>query len=152
MSESTILETLSEITRIVVSVYESAYLWAPNADDIAKLLLAKANEWRFSSMLGSIDCMHWEWEKCPTAWHGQYRGHFKKPTLILETIASYNLWIWHTFFGIPGPLKKNPQLKGITYTQLPWQMCKRGLIIGFYEDICKLSAGFNMVKINVPFS
>ena len=53
-------------------------------------------------MIGSIDCMHWEWEKCPTAWHGQYRGHFKKPTIILEAVASYDLRIWHAFFGMPG--------------------------------------------------
>jgi hypothetical protein len=46
--------------------------------------------------------MHWEWERCPTAWHGSYRGHFKKPTIILEPIASHDLWIWHAFFGLPG--------------------------------------------------
>jgi hypothetical protein len=46
--------------------------------------------------------MHWEWEKCPTAWHGQYRGHFKNPTIILEAVASYDPWIWHAFFGMPG--------------------------------------------------
>lgn len=48
--------------------------------------------------------MHLEWEKCPTTWHDQYKGHFKEPTLILETVATYDLWIWHTFFGMIGSL------------------------------------------------
>jgi hypothetical protein len=47
--------------------------------------------------------------------------------------------------------EKNPQLEGKTHTQLPSQMCKSGLIKGLCEDICKLSVGINMVKINVPF-
>ncbi|XP_010684968.2 uncharacterized protein LOC104899468 [Beta vulgaris subsp. vulgaris] len=31
-----------------------------------------------------------------------YSGRPGKPTLILEAIASYDLWIWHAFFGTPG--------------------------------------------------
>jgi hypothetical protein len=31
-----------------------------------------------------------------------YRGHKKEPTIILEVVASKNLWIWHAFFGMPG--------------------------------------------------
>ncbi|KAF5756729.1 putative harbinger transposase-derived protein [Helianthus annuus] len=25
------------------------------------------------------------------------------PAMMLEAIASQDLWIWHTFFGMPGP-------------------------------------------------
>ena len=25
-----------------------------------------------------------------------------KPTVILEAVASHDLWIWHAFFGMPG--------------------------------------------------
>jgi hypothetical protein len=31
-----------------------------------------------------------------------YTGHFHEPTIILEAVASRNLWIWHAFFGLPG--------------------------------------------------
>ena len=55
-------------------------------------------------MIGSIDCMHWVWDKCPVAWHGEHKGHFHKPTIILEAVASYNLRFWHCFFGLPGSL------------------------------------------------
>ncbi|SAL95595.1 hypothetical protein [Absidia glauca] len=46
--------------------------------------------------------MHWEWKNCPTAWHGEYQGRSKKPTVILEAVASNDMWIWHHFFGLPG--------------------------------------------------
>ena len=31
-----------------------------------------------------------------------FSGKPGKPTLILEAVASYDLWIWHAFFGTPG--------------------------------------------------
>jgi len=33
---------------------------------------------------------------------GQYKGHENRPTIILEAVASYDLWCWHAFFGMPG--------------------------------------------------
>ncbi|CAN1348927.1 hypothetical protein LINPERPRIM_LOCUS41645 [Linum perenne] len=53
-------------------------------------------------MIGSIDCMHLDWKNCPIAWVGQYTGHHRKPTIVLEDVASYDTWIWHAFFGMPG--------------------------------------------------
>ncbi|GJY44428.1 ALP1-like protein isoform X1 [Tanacetum coccineum] len=38
-----------------------------------------------------------------SAWHGQFgRGDKKYPTILLEAVASYDLWIWHAFFGVAG--------------------------------------------------
>ncbi|XP_028081080.1 uncharacterized protein LOC114282567 [Camellia sinensis] len=31
-----------------------------------------------------------------------YSGHIHEPTIILEAVASYDLWIWHAFFGLSG--------------------------------------------------
>ncbi|XP_074290335.1 uncharacterized protein LOC141617065 [Silene latifolia] len=53
---------------------------------------------------GSIDCMHWEWKNCPTGWAGQYSGRSGKPTVVLEVVASYDLWIWHALLSTPGSL------------------------------------------------
>ncbi|GJX27370.1 ALP1-like protein [Tanacetum coccineum] len=53
-------------------------------------------------MLGSIDCMHWEWKNCPKSLHGQFkkRDH-KYPTLMLEAVVDQKLWIWHAYSGVP---------------------------------------------------
>ena len=54
-------------------------------------------------MLGSVDCMHWQWRNCPVGWKGQYtRGDQPGPTVMIEAVASQDLWIWHAFFGVAG--------------------------------------------------
>lgn len=46
----------------------------------------------FPGMLDSIDCMHWEWAKCPNAFKAQFeRGDHKHPTIMLEAVASQDL-------------------------------------------------------------
>nr|XP_043625904.1 protein ALP1-like [Erigeron canadensis] len=57
----------------------------------------------FPGMIGSIDCMHWPWEMCPTAWHGSHtRGDVGRPSLMLQAVASTDLWIWNAYFGQQG--------------------------------------------------
>ncbi|GJT28612.1 zinc finger, CCHC-type containing protein [Tanacetum coccineum] len=54
-------------------------------------------------MIGSIDCMHWEWVKCPKSLHGQFKRRDKKySTIMLEAVTDQNLWFWHAYFGVPG--------------------------------------------------
>ncbi|GJZ42241.1 F-box protein-like protein [Tanacetum coccineum] len=51
-------------------------------------------------MLESSDCTRWEWTNCLKALHGQFkRRDHKYPTLMLEVVASYDLYIWHAYFG-----------------------------------------------------
>jgi hypothetical protein len=45
--------------------------------------------------------MHWAWKNSPYDKQGQYKGHVDKPTIILEAVASDDLWIWHALFGMP---------------------------------------------------
>ncbi|GJR45714.1 gypsy type transposase [Tanacetum coccineum] len=79
------------------------YLRKPDFNDIQKLYTAHNNIHGFLGMLESIDCMLWEWKNYPKSWHGQFaRGDKKYPTIMLEAVASYDLWIWHAFFGVTG--------------------------------------------------
>jgi len=86
----------------VIDVFGGEYLRCPTREDVESIL--QVNEsCGFPGMLGSIDCMHWRWEKCPLAWRGQFTcGDYGVPTMILEAVASQDLHIWHAFFGIAG--------------------------------------------------
>ena len=51
-------------------------------------------------MLGSLDCMHTYWDKCPVAWQGAFsNGAKKKPSIVLEAACDYHLWFWHASYG-----------------------------------------------------
>ncbi|XP_013594769.1 PREDICTED: uncharacterized protein LOC106302917, partial [Brassica oleracea var. oleracea] len=52
-----------------IQLFGDEYLRRPNEDDLQRLL--DVGEVRgFSGMIGSIDCIHWEWKNCPSAWKG----------------------------------------------------------------------------------
>ncbi|GJZ01556.1 ALP1-like protein [Tanacetum coccineum] len=84
-------------------LYMPKYLRKPTYEDVVKIQQKHNNVHGFPGMLGSIDCMHWEWKNCPVSWQGQYgRGDKKYPTIMLEAVASQDLWIWHAFYGMAG--------------------------------------------------
>jgi hypothetical protein len=94
MGEATVLKSLKRFVQAVISVFSEEYLRSPNNEDITRLLAEGKNR-GFSGMLGSIDCMPWKWKSRPASWQGMYSGHIHEPTIILEAMASYDLWIWH---------------------------------------------------------
>jgi hypothetical protein len=101
MSESTCIEAMYNFCRAIIAVFGEVYLREPNLEDTQRLL--SINEKRgFPGILESIDCMHWEWKNCPFAWQGQYSWHDEGCTVILEAVASQDLWIWHSFFAWQG--------------------------------------------------
>jgi hypothetical protein len=101
MGESTILKTVKEFAKEIIKVFGPKYLRPPTETELKKILLE--NKARgFPGMMGSLDCMHWEWANCPTSLGGMYKGHKGKPTVILEAVATQDLRCWHAFFGLPG--------------------------------------------------
>ncbi|XP_071703874.1 uncharacterized protein [Rutidosis leptorrhynchoides] len=140
MSEQTSILCLDYFCMCVITLYKSEYMRSPNAHDVARLYIAHEEIHGFRGMLGSIDCMHWEWRNCPVALKGQYTlDDHKKPTLMLEAIASYDFWISHVFFGMTGSnndinvLNQSPifdKLKNGTFSSAP---CKLKLN---YVDFC----------------
>ncbi|XP_073067236.1 uncharacterized protein [Primulina eburnea] len=92
IGESTALECMQRFCRDIVEVYAERYLRSPTANDIYRLL-SIGEQRGFHGMLGSLDCMHWKWKNCPTAWAGHYAGRSRSPTIILEAMADNDLWI-----------------------------------------------------------
>ena len=92
IGEITALESLKKYVTAVIDVFSEEYLREPNNEDIVRLLAyGKCRD--FPGMLGSIDYIHWKWKNYPSAWKCQYCGHIREPTIILEAVASYDLWI-----------------------------------------------------------
>jgi hypothetical protein len=100
IGESNAIESLRKFIEAITEVFGEEYLRSPTESDTTRLL-ALGEERCFLSMLGSLDCMHWRWKNCHSALQGMYSGHFYKPTIIIEVVASNDLWIWHAFFGLP---------------------------------------------------
>ncbi|XP_038687537.1 uncharacterized protein LOC119986918 [Tripterygium wilfordii] len=101
IGETTTLASLKKFVKCVISVFGEKYSRSPTTEDLVRpFAIGQARG--FPRMLGSIDCMHWKWKNCPSAWRGMYSRHVHEPTSILEDVASYDLWIWHAFFGMLG--------------------------------------------------
>ncbi|CAL2246085.1 unnamed protein product [Prunus armeniaca] len=77
------------------------YMRRPTPRDLQRLL-QKSESHGFLGMIGSIDCMHWQWKNCPTAWQGDYDNKKGQKSIILEAVAGFDTWVWHTFFGVAG--------------------------------------------------
>ncbi|XP_073291152.1 uncharacterized protein [Primulina huaijiensis] len=102
MGESTVIKCLFKFCEYVVEIFGDRYLRRTNADDVQRLLQMHDESHSFLGMLDSLDCMHWKWKNCPVAWKGQFTKRHGSPTIVLEAIASHDLWIWHAFFGVAG--------------------------------------------------
>ncbi|XP_021773292.1 putative nuclease HARBI1 [Chenopodium quinoa] len=124
ISEATSRLALQKFTEGVINLFGDQYLRRPNITDMERLLRI-GEERGFPGMIGSIDCMHWEWKNCPHAWKGQYQGREGVATLVLKAVADRDLWIWHSFFGMPGScndinvLRRSPVFEDVLEGRTP---------------------------------
>lgn len=104
ISERTSRESLDNFCEVVMQIFGPEYLRKPTVTDVEKLYRHHEAKHGFPGMLGSLDCTDWEWFGCPYAYKAQYvrRDHGPNPFILLEAVASQDLWIWHAFFGVAG--------------------------------------------------
>ncbi|GKB26556.1 ALP1-like protein [Tanacetum coccineum] len=104
ISERSSRKALTSFCQAVMEIYGPEYLRKPTVTDVEKLYRHHEAKHGFPGMLGSLDCTDWEWFGCPYAFKAQYvrRDHGSNPFILLEAVASQDLWIWHAFFGVVG--------------------------------------------------
>jgi hypothetical protein len=100
IGQDTTTESMRRFAKMVFRLYGDVYLRAPTEEDTKRLMDMKEKR-GCPGMLGSLDCMHWTRKNCPKAWHGMYCEKSHNPTIVLEAMASEDLWIWHAFFWFP---------------------------------------------------
>ncbi|KAI5343792.1 hypothetical protein L3X38_011668 [Prunus dulcis] len=83
MGKSTTLEALVRFCQAVETLYTRDYLRRPTPRDLQRLL-QKAEARGFPGMIGSIDCMDWQWKNCPTAWQDRKAGEATRGSVPLE--------------------------------------------------------------------
>nr|GEZ38235.1 hypothetical protein [Tanacetum cinerariifolium] len=104
INERSLRLDLDHFFHSVMQIYGPEYLRKPTVTDVEKLYLHHEEKHGFPGMLGSLDCMDWEWFGCPYAFKAQYvrRDHGLNPFILLEAVASQDLWIWQALFGVAG--------------------------------------------------
>ena len=101
IADSTANKCLKKFAAAIVSLFEEEYLRSPAEEDLQKHLRNNAQR-GFPGMFGSLDCTHWEWKNCPVGWQGQFQDRNGSKSLIMEAVATQDLWIWHAYIGMPG--------------------------------------------------
>ncbi|GJZ77852.1 ALP1-like protein [Tanacetum coccineum] len=104
ISNKTTRDCLVAFCNGVMELYGQEYLRKPTQTDVEKLYAFHEHKHRFPVIIGSIDNRKWLWAQCPIGLHGHIcRGDSgSDPFILLEAVASQDLWIWHAFFGVAG--------------------------------------------------
>ncbi|GJV99061.1 ALP1-like protein [Tanacetum coccineum] len=102
MGATTACKSIQIFCNVIMNLYGEEFLRKPTYTDMEKLYARHDEKHGFPGMLGSIDSTHWPWANCPVAYRAQFSrgGHGPDPFILLEAIASNDLWIWHAFFGV----------------------------------------------------
>jgi hypothetical protein len=124
LAESTVLVCMRHFCQTIAMLYEKQYLRQP------------------SSRNAGVPGLHaLGMEELSKAWAGQFCGKEKKPTVILEAVATQDLWIWHAFFGLPGTLNdinvldRSPLFSGLMAGRAPqcqWSLPGSDNTMGYY--------------------
>jgi hypothetical protein len=99
MSETLAIQCREKLTEDMVACFKEDYLYLMTPADAKSVTKLHEYVHGVDGIAGSIDCMHYDWLKCPKAWQGVLkRGDQKYASLVLEAACDYNL-LMHALEG-----------------------------------------------------
>jgi hypothetical protein len=107
MSPQYARECCKEFDKAMRSIYMKEFLKLSTATDLKSIVNLHKSFHSIDGMIGSLDCTHIFWKNCPKAWQGSYKGKESKPSIVMESIADYFLFLWHASYGYTGTLNDN---------------------------------------------
>jgi hypothetical protein len=107
MSQQYARECCKEFDKAMRTIYMKEFLRLPTATDLKNIVKLHKAAHGVDGMIGSLDCTHTFWKNCPKAWQGLYKGKESKPSIVMEAIADYFLFLWHALYGYTGTLNDN---------------------------------------------
>ncbi|GJS06922.1 putative nuclease HARBI1 [Tanacetum coccineum] len=98
---------ISALVKCTFEIHQLAYTAVPDSLDEYLQIGEKTSRdclMHFCNGVIDIDCTKWPWAQCPQAYRAQFsRGDSRsEPFILLEAVASQDLWIRHAFFGVAG--------------------------------------------------
>ncbi|XP_047966069.1 uncharacterized protein LOC125210574 [Salvia hispanica] len=90
MGETTSLNVLRQFCKGIREVFGPEFLRKPTPDECQRLLDMHGAVHSFPGMMGSIDCMHWEWKNCPVAWKDQFTTGLNNDINVLQSLPIFN--------------------------------------------------------------
>jgi hypothetical protein len=96
-----------EFDKALKRIHMKEFLRLPSATDLKSIVKLHKSVHSVNGLLGSLDCTHTFWKKCPKAWQGLYKTKELKPLKVLEAFADYELFLWHASYGYTGTLNDN---------------------------------------------
>ena len=94
ISRAVVDESLTKFCSAIIELYGPEYLRKPTEEDVRRIA-AKYASLGWPGLLGSLDCMHYEWRAAPKGWQGQFRGKEHLSYIILEAVCDSDSYIWH---------------------------------------------------------
>ena len=80
------------------------YLRSPPKSDAHRIMVLQKKMHGIYGWVGSLDVTKIHWAACPSVWKDQFKGKKGYPTMGVDAVVDYNLWILHSAFGFVGSL------------------------------------------------